>query len=164
MNGHQIIMNWMKWGVVSVKPDTTLKQAAEIVVNKRVGTLPVVDDEGVLIGITTLRDIIHIFLPDFVGLISDIDFVKDYGKLEEPSAESIERAEHMTVSDIMQEAVSVEDDSSLIRALSVMESHGLQDLCVVREGVLVGIASRVDIGRAFLADWGSTPEDGEEGS
>ena len=162
MNGNQIIMNWMKWGVVSVKPDTTLQEAAEIVVQKRVGTLPIVDDEGVLIGITTLREIIHIFLPDFVDLLADIGFVKDYGNLGEPSKEALEQAESMTVSDIMQEAVSVEDDSSLIRALSVMESHDIQDLCVIREGVLVGIASRVDIGRAFLADWGSMSSASEE--
>ncbi len=155
MNGNQIIMNWMKWGVISVKPDTTLQEAAAIVVRKRVGTLPIVDDEGILLGMTTLRDIIHIFLPDFVDLISDIDFVKDYGKLGEPSAEALKQAESMTVADIMQEAVSVEDDSSLIRALAVMQSHDLQDLCVTHDGVLVGIASRVDIGRAFLADWGS---------
>ena len=65
MNGNQIIMNWMKWGVISVKPDTTLQEAAEIVVQKRVGTLPIVDDEGVLLGMTTLREIIHIFLHVF---------------------------------------------------------------------------------------------------
>jgi CBS domain-containing protein len=34
-----------------------------------------------------------------------------------------------------------------------MEKHRMRDLPVVKEGKLIGIASRVDIGRAFLSSW-----------
>ncbi len=54
----------------------------------------------------------------------------------------------------MAEPIAVEDDSSLIRALAIMHKHNLADLPVLKQGKLVGIASRVDIGRAFFADWG----------
>ncbi len=117
------------------------------------GTLPIVDGEGILIGVTSIQHIIQIFLPDFVSLLSDIDFVKDYGSLEHPSSERLERVEGMLVTDLMEEPVAIEDDSSLIKALSVMQKHSLRDLPVLKDGILVGIASRVDIGRAFLIDW-----------
>ena len=58
--------------------------------------------------------------------------------------------------------VVVEDTCELIRALSVMEKHNLGDLLVVKEGKLVGIASRVDIGRAFLISWPISPADEQE--
>jgi CBS domain-containing protein len=57
------------------------------------------------------------------------------------------------VSDLMEEPVSMEEDAGLVHALSVMEKHNLSDLIVIREGKLVGIASHVDIGRAFLTDF-----------
>ncbi len=156
MPEHPLIMDWMKWGVISVRADTSIEQAAELVVEKRIGTLPVVDEAGFLVGVAQLRDLIQIFLPDFVSLLSDvdIDFIKDYGNLESPSNEQKRKASDMTVADIMQEPVSVEGTASLTRALAVMENHHLRDLCVVTDGVLVGIASEVDIGRAFLAHWG----------
>lgn len=145
--------DWMKREVVSVRSSTRVKAAAALLVERRVGTLPVVDAAGVLIGMTSMTDITEIFLPDFVSLLANIDFVKEYGALETLSSEDLAQAETMLVADIMKAPVAVEEDCSLIRALSVMEKHNLQDLPVVKEGKLVGITSWVDIGRAFLTTW-----------
>jgi CBS-domain-containing membrane protein len=100
-----------------------------------------------------MRDIIQIFLPDFVSLMSNISYIKDFGDSAIPSQESVQKAESLLVADIMQEPVSVEDDCTLIRALSFMEKRRIRDLPVVKDRKLVGIASRVDIGRAFLSAW-----------
>jgi CBS domain-containing protein len=147
------ICECMKKEVIAVGPTTSIRQAAALLVEKRVGTLPVVDEQGTLIGVTSITRIVQIFLPDFVSLLHNIDFVRDYGALKTPASEDCERAERLTVLDIIDAPVAVEEHSSLIRALSVMEKHELRDLPVVREGRLVGIASRVDIGRAFLEEW-----------
>jgi CBS domain-containing protein len=143
----------MKRTVIYGHPETTIREAALLMAENNVGTLPVVDGTSVLVGVTTMRAVIHIFLPDFVSLLSNIDYVKDYGDLGTPSRESMQRAESLSVADIMEEPVSVEDDCALIRALSFMDKYRIRDLPVVKEGKLVGIASRVDIGRAFLSTW-----------
>ena len=62
-------------------------------------------------------------------------------------------AESLSVADVMEEPISVENDCELMRALSFMHKYKIQDLPVVEDGKLVGIASRVDIGRAFLSNW-----------
>jgi CBS domain-containing protein len=147
------ICECMKQEVVSIGPSASVRSAAALLAERRVGTLPVVDEEGKLLGVTSITRIVSIFLPNFVALLENIDFVKDYGALETPTQEDCRRAEALTVADIMDEPVAVEEDSSLIRALSVMEKRSLRDLPVIREGRLVGIASRVDIGRAFLENW-----------
>jgi CBS domain-containing protein len=149
----QQISKWMKRNVVSAEPDMTVREAATLVIEKKVGTLPVVDEAGTLVGVISMGDIIQILLPDFVSLLSDIGFIKDYGALESPSLENLEEVGRLSVADIMRDPVVVEDNCALIRALSVMEKHNLRDLLVVKEGILVGIASRVDIGRAFLISW-----------
>jgi CBS domain-containing protein len=62
----------------------------------------------------------------------------------------------------MQPPVSVEADSGLLRAFSMLRKHELHDLPVVDEnGILVGIVSRVDAGTAFVANWNATQAGGE---
>lgn len=156
MSEAQQVRNCMKRRVVYADPELSVREAIALLIDRKVGTLPIVDADQTLVGVTTLKDIIQLFLPDFVNLLADIDFVKDYGKSDLPSAENVERVERTAVGDIMAEPVAVEVDSSLIRALSMMEKHNLVDLCVVEEGKLVGIASMVDLGTAFLSKWQPT--------
>lgn len=153
MSEKKRIRPWMKKKVISIGPKASLREAAQLMVEKKVGTLPVVDKDGNLLGLTTIRALVRFFLPDFTILVQNVDFVKDFGAIADPSEEDIQKAEAMTVGEFMDEATSVEDHCSLARGLTVMFSHDIQDLPIVREGKLVGIASRVDIGRAFLDIW-----------
>ena len=147
----------MKRDVVVVNASTSIREVAALLVDRKVGTLPVVDEGGILIGILSITDIIHIFLPSAISLVDDIDFVKDFGALRKPSTRNLKQAETLVVVDIMKEPVSVDQECGLLRALSVMEKHNLQDLPIVsKDGPLTGIASRVDIGRALLTDWLNT--------
>ena len=151
------IGTWMKRDVVAVHASTSIREAAALIVDRKVGTLPVVDEDGLLMGILSITDIIHLFLPGVISLIDDIDFVKDFGAIKKPSPQDLKRAETLVVVDIMEQPVSVDEECSLLRALSMMEKHNLRDLPVVtKSGHLVGIASRVDIGRALLTDWLNT--------
>lgn len=153
LDQHPKIRDCMKRAVFSVHVDTSVGEAAKLVVRKSVGTLPVVDDEGNLVGVTTIREIMHNFLPDFVSLLENIDFVKDFGVLESPSPESLDEVGGLSISDIMEEPVAVEGSSSLMKSLAILEKKGLWDLPVVDDRRLIGIASRVDIVRAFLLEW-----------
>ena len=153
MDKKDTVGHWMKQNVVSIHAKSTLREAAALLSEKRVGTLPVLDDSEMLIGITTMDDILKLFLPDFLSLIDDVDFVKDYGAFRELSPEDIKRADSLTVGDILNEGVSVESSSSLVRALAVMKDHSLTDLPVLVNNKLVGVVSKVDIGRAFLENY-----------
>ncbi len=153
MNEHLTIGNWMKKKVVTISVSASIREAASLLVSEKVGTLPVLDTDGKLVGEVTITDIVQIFLPDFVSLMETIDFVEDYGALKVPSEKVLHRADTVTLAEIMTEPTAAEEDSSLIKGLSLMIKNDLIDLPVVQEGRIVGIASRVDIGRAFLIQW-----------
>jgi CBS domain-containing protein len=157
MDEKSLIRYWMKTDVVSVELGTTIKDASSKLVDRRVGTLPIVEKDGTLAGVSSISEIIDVFLPDFVNLLSDVSFVTDFGDLDKLSSYDLERAEKMTVNDIMQEPIAVEETSSLIRSLAIMHKQDIRDLPVVKNGKLVGIASEVDISCAFLTGWLSTP-------
>lgn len=144
------IGDWMKPKVISIQSDANVKDAAQLMVENKVGTLPVLDEEGKLVGELSIADVVDLLLPDFVSLVENIDFVKDFGAFEIRTHADEERAENTPVTELMEEAVSVEADCSLIRGLSVMRKHNLRDVPVVMGDKLVGLASWVDLGRAFL--------------
>ena len=144
----------MKRQVVAVSPATTAQEAARIVVSNHVGTLPVVDELGVLVGVVRLEDLLQVFMPDFVALMDNIDFVHDFGALETLRPQDLLEAAQLTMRDLMQPPVAVERTCGLLRAFATMTKHEIRDLPVVNAaGALVGIASRVDIAAAFLALW-----------
>ena len=141
----------IKREVVSVVTTTTLGEAANVLVEKKVGLLPVTDDANKLVGVFGLSEIMHLFLPAIVDLIDDLDFAHNFGALEEVCISPEMRTQQ--ISDFMREPISVEETAGLLRAYTMMLQHRLHDLPVVRpNGTLVGIASRVDIGAAFLAE------------
>jgi CBS domain-containing protein len=145
----------MKQNVYTVNYSTSIADAAKMFAEKRIGSLPVVDENGKLVGLLQLRDLLELVLPDFLNLLDNFDFAPDFGAVEEriPSAEVLARP----VSIIMQSPISVEMDSGLLRAFSLLHKYQLHDLPVVDENnVLVGIASRVDVGTAFVANWNVT--------
>ncbi|TKJ28242.1 MAG: hypothetical protein CEE40_11990 [Chloroflexi bacterium B3_Chlor] len=141
----------MKRRVVTVTGSTTVQEAARLVVDEHVGTLPVVDEAGMLTGIVRLHDLLRVFMPDFVALLNNIDFVRDFGALEEAEPKDVAEAAELTMSDLMVPPVAQEEHAGLMHSLATIVKHQLQDLPIVdQEGRLVGIASRVDIASAFF--------------
>jgi acetoin utilization protein AcuB len=51
------VSDFMSHGVVTAQPDTTLRQAANLMRGRTIGCLPVIDD-GQLVGIVTITDIL----------------------------------------------------------------------------------------------------------
>jgi CBS domain-containing protein len=145
------IRDSMNREVVSVVSTTTVGEAARVLVEKQVGLLPITDDANRLVGIFGLCDMLALFLPAVVDLIDDLDFVHDFGALEGVYIGPEMRAQQ--ISDVMRKPISVGETTSLLRACTMMLQHRLHDLPVVGPNrTLVGIASRVDIGTAFLAE------------
>lgn len=146
------ISQCMKRNVVSIPETSTIHEAAAVFVQKHVGLLPVVDKDDKPIGVVGLRHLLSLELPDFINFVADVDFVHDFGAVEasHPPASMLDKS----IKTLMMPAVTVHEDSGLLRAYALMLQHDLHDMPVVsKEGKLVGVASRVDIGTAILSAW-----------
>jgi len=148
------IRDCMKRDIITVIPTTTIREAAMLIVERHVGLLPIVDDHNFLVGVVALQDLLSLELPDFVNMISEVDFVHDFGAVEtiRPEPHLLDKP----VSTLMQPTISVDEECGLLRAYALMLQHQLLDLPIVtKEGKLAGLASRVDIGAAILSRWQS---------
>jgi len=144
----------MKREVVSISQSATVLDAVRTVVERHVGTLPVVDDDGVLVGVSTIKDLMNIFLPDFVTLLHDISFVHDFGAIELQKLENQPEVAQMSITEVMGPPVCVEKEDRLLRTASLLHRRDMQDMPIVDcNRRLVGIASHVDLASAFFAQW-----------
>jgi len=146
------IVDCMKSNVISISAAATIREAAELLSQRHIGSLPVVDSTGRLVGLLQMRDLLALVMPDFIRLVEDFDFVGDFGAIEyrRPDKNMLDTP----VRKIMNQAISVDEACGLLRAFSVLNQENIHDLPVVNSaGVLIGIASRVDIGTALLGTW-----------
>lgn len=152
MEASMKVVNCMKRNVVSISSTATIREAASVFVNRHVGLLPIIGENGVPVGVIGLRDFLALELPDFVNIIEDVDFVHDFGAVEttRPPAKAL----NQPVTTIMKPIRTVYEDCGLLRAYALILQYKFNDMPVInKKGKLVGIVSCVDIGAAILSTW-----------
>jgi CBS domain-containing protein len=131
--------------VVTVKPDATLKEAARLLVSRRISGMPVVDDDGRLLGVVSEGDLL--FKQRGVreqdgGVLAWFLHRRNGGEDAKLEARIVEEA-------MTSPAITIDAAWSLTSAADRMLSAGVNRLPVVRADRLVGIVTRADIVRAF---------------
>ncbi len=150
-----LVRQVMTVDVVSVTPDETVQDASARLVEADVDGAPVVDDEGLVVGLLTTDDLLvqetKLHYPTVISLFG--------AYLELPSAqrrfeEELRRAVGAKVSDVMHtDPVTCAADDTLERVATEMHERKLGRLPVVDgHGRLVGIVARGDILRAVMGD------------
>lgn len=135
--------------VVSVGPETPVRDAALLMLERRISGVPVVDAEQRVLGILSEGDLIRrpeietdrasrgwlsIFLSDEERAR---DFVKSHGR----------KAREV----MSQPAICVAPDTPLAEIVRLMERHRVKRLAVVAQGRLAGLVTRADLLRAMVA-------------
>jgi len=145
MRAHQI----MTKPVITVSPETTIVEAANIMLQKHVSGLPVVDSGGELVGIVSEGDFIRRseigtqrkrgrWLRFILGPgRSAADFVQEHGRRV---------AEVMT-----KDPLTITEDTAMAEIVELMEKNNVKRLPVVHDGKLVGIVSRANLLQAVAS-------------
>jgi CBS domain-containing protein len=134
--------------VLAVKPATTLKEVARLLVENRISGLPVVDDEIRVIGVISEADLL--VKEQDPGAFEPSRLDRIFGASEE-LRELRAKAEARTAGEAMTSpAITIEASRSLHQAAGVMIERRVNRLPVVRDGRLVGIVTRADLVRAFV--------------
>jgi CBS domain-containing protein len=145
MRAHQI----MTRRVVTVSPETTVVEAAELMLRNRISGLPVVDGEGKLVGIVSEGDFLRRgeigtgrkrgrWLRFILGPgKAAADFVQEHGR---------KVSEVMTASPL-----TIAEETPVETIVDLMEKNDIKRLPVVGAGKLVGIVSRANVLQAVAS-------------
>jgi CBS domain-containing protein len=110
----------MKAELVTVHPDASLRDAIELLLKEEISGLPVVDDDGRLVGVIT----------EFAMLAMVYD--------QTVQCQSV--ANHMT-----REVITVEADDPVSRIADLCIVHRVRRVPVMKSGRLVGLIARRDV-------------------
>lgn len=136
------VRDLMATEVVSIGPDVAIKEAARLMVESGVSGVPVVDDDGHLVGIITEAD----FVAGEAGRRSG----QRAGLLRFLLNRQSIGDEELRVADVMTpDVITVAPDADHTEAARLMDREAVKRLVVTDDGRVVGIVSRADIMRAF---------------
>jgi CBS domain-containing protein len=142
------IKDYMKRDFRAVSPDAPLREIARFFYESGESLLPVTEENGQLVGVIFIDDFILIFLPDYIDLIRNIDFLHDFGALERTSFTVEEQL--FVAEDLMKEEfVVLEEDESILKAAAMLHKHDQQRIPVVKGDRMVGMISQNDVCRAI---------------
>ena len=145
MRAHQI----MTRKVITVGPDCSILDAANLMLRNHVSGLPVLDKVGDLIGIVSEGDFLR---RSEIGTQrkrpSWLQFLTSTGRLADEFVDERGRK----IGDVMtRDPVTVSDDTPLDEMVSLMESKGVKRLPVMRSGKMVGIVTRANLLQAVAS-------------
>lgn len=138
---YELVKNWMSRDVITVSPDATLPEVHQLLKEKRIRRLPVVDEEGELVGIITLGDVRGAEASPATSLsIWELNFLLN----------KLHVRQFMTP-----EPVTVPENATIGDAAQLMLTHRISGLPVLNDaGQLVGIITESDIFRMVaLYEW-----------
>lgn len=131
--------------VITVSPDTPVKDIAEIMLKNGIGGIPVVEGDRV-VGIVTEEDLImknvKLHFPTYIQLLDAVIYLESLKRYEE----DLRRAIGATARDVMsREVITVSPEDSVEDAATLMVEKGISRLPVVENERLVGIITKRDI-------------------
>lgn len=132
----------MKSACVHASADMTLHQLLDLMFEKGVGDAVVVDSEYHILGTVTSREIIGAGFPNYMSLMENVGFLKEYESFEE----FFKKESKIVVAEFMNtEALFVEASDSLIQVVFRMIQKKERIAFVQEDKVFVGVIDRNDI-------------------
>ena len=133
-----------------VTPDTTARAVLEILTQNRIPGVPVVDEEGYLVGFVSDGHLLAAALPKYMATMEDLSFV---GEGTDSWVHYLAESADRPVGEMMSTEVSrVERGTSEIAAAHKMVRDGASSVAITEKGKLVGIVNRLDLYAAVVGE------------
>lgn len=137
------VRDFVRRDLSSVERDTPISQAIRLLENAGLSSLPVVDEEGRLVGVISERDIIRALVPEYMDMLHSASFLPS---LDQLARKLREIGDHPVERYMTKEVVVAKLDDSDLYVADIMLRRGLKQLPVVDEkGRLVGMVRRIDL-------------------
>ena len=154
MSRQSLVSEVMTRDVLTFAPDDNVAEAMQTLVDRGIDGAPVVDADGVVVGMLSTADLIvqeaSIHFPTMISILG--------ATLELPSAkrhldDDLRKVLGGHVADVMQaDPVTVGADDTIEEAATLLHDHDVSRLPVIGDAGLVGIIARVDVLRAIISD------------
>jgi CBS domain-containing protein len=135
--------------VITVKPFASVREVAQTFLEKGISAVPVVDEQGKVVGIVSEGDLLH---RQEAGTERRRSSWLELLVGTETLASEFVRAHAQKVADVMtRDVITAAPDTPLHEIASILEKRGIKRVPIVSNGQLVGIVSRANLIQAVAA-------------
>ena len=137
--------------VITVTPETPLRDLAVLLAEHKINGVPVVDDEGDVIGVVCESDLVNqnqpLHIPTVFVILDSIIPLENPWRLQK----EFKRITATTVGEIYSKpAVSVEPETDVAEVARIMSNRHLYTIPVIERGKLVGVIGKGDVIRSMI--------------
>ncbi|WP_026888988.1 CBS domain-containing protein [Clostridium beijerinckii] len=140
------VKDFMITDVIVAKKENTIKDVMNTLVVNRIGGVPIVDNQGILVGIVSDGDIIRSINPKVGKMYDMISYMFYVAK--EQLEEGIELIKNKNIMSIAKKGdiYCVSPEDTMEKVLSVLSKHNFKKIPVVdKDRKVVGVISRGDV-------------------
>lgn len=141
----------MTKNVITVTKETPIRELAQILLEKGINGVPVVDEQGAVIGVVCESDLVEynkpLHIPTVFFILDSIIPIENPWRLHQ----DFKRISATTVGDIYSHpATCVQSDADVSEVARIMSENKYYTIPVIEEGKLVGIIGKVDIVKSLV--------------
>ena len=143
--------------VTVVHPETSLLEAVNLMAQRKISGMPVVNAAGAIVGVLSEGDLVRWHEGYTARQAHWLDMLADGFELAPAFLKGIQE-QHRKVKSVMSPgATTVTEDTPAREVASLMYANNIKRVPVVRDGKLVGIVARSDLIRALARKLGEMP-------
>ena len=148
------VRDFMTGQVITCRRGDKLREVAALFAGRVISGVPVVSREGKLCGIITKLDLLGFFLPEYLELFSDIDFIQDFSTLQSCNLDVLD-SDLLLAEDVMNyEPLAVGPETTILKCAALLHKFRVEIICVVNgDEKLLGVITATDIARAFFGGY-----------
>ncbi|MEE9552838.1 MAG: PTS sugar transporter subunit IIA [candidate division Zixibacteria bacterium] len=126
----------------TVSPADSLKTVANLMFKHKIDGVPVVGDDGKILGEVSERELLQFALPDYESFIANLANLPEL----EPFEDLLRQEDKVRVKDVMnKDIVTTTEITQVVEVAALMLFKNVDRVIVLRDEKIVGIVSRSDI-------------------
>lgn len=145
--------------VITTHPEAAVSEVASVLVDNDISALPVVDDQGHVVGVISEADLMR---REEIGSQKSRPWWLEALTPGATLAKEFARSHGKKVRELMStEVVSAREDTPLSEVASLLEKHRIKRVPIMRDGELVGVVSRSSLVQALASSGAGAVKPGD---
>jgi CBS domain-containing protein len=146
LQGQLLVRDVMTARIPAVRPETSLAEAASLLLSSQIGAVPVVAESGELVGMLSHRELLRYLVPAYVQRMTTGEVPVGTTRLKpaaDPRSTPVREA-------MARNVLCVSEEQSVAEVAQLLASKDVERVPVVQDGILRGFLTRADIVRKVL--------------
>ncbi len=135
--------------VLTIKPEDTVAKAVDLFIKHDISALPVVDNNGTVVGVISEADLVH---RKEIGTEVQRRWWLEAVTPSSILAKEFAKSHGRRVDEVMStHVISASEDTPLAEIASILERHRIKRVPILRDGKLIGVVSRSNLIQALAS-------------